>query len=69
MILLDLQPRMAIVCGFRRIHALRQLDRTEVLARILSTEDCDRTGAFLLALWDNLSHRQLSPLEKARTSL
>ncbi len=65
-ILLDLKPRMAIVCGFRRIRALRQSGKPEVLARILSTEDCDRTGAFLLALWDNLSHRQFSPLEKAR---
>jgi ParB-like chromosome segregation protein Spo0J len=66
-ILLDLQPQMAIVCGFRRLHALKQLDRTEVLAWILSTEDHSTSAAFLLALWDNLSHRQLSPLEKART--
>ena len=65
-ILLELKPRMAIVCGFRRIRALRQLGKAGVLARILSAEDCDRTGAFLLALWDNLAHRQLSPLEKAR---
>jgi hypothetical protein len=68
-VLLDLKPRMAIVCGFRRIHALRQLGKPGVLARILSSEDCDRTGAFLMALWDNLSHRQLDPLEKARILL
>jgi len=66
-ILLDFQPQMAIVCGFRRIHALKRLDRPEVLARVFSTEDHDTSSAFLLALWDNLAHRQLSPLEKART--
>jgi ParB-like chromosome segregation protein Spo0J len=68
-ILLALQPQMAIVCGFRRVHALKQLNRTEVLAWISSTEDHNTSAAFLLALWDNLSHRQLSPLEKARTLL
>jgi hypothetical protein len=67
LILLDLQPLKAIVCGFRRIHALRRLGRSEVLARVLSRESCDTRAAFHIALWDNLSHRQLSPLEKARS--
>ena len=65
-ILLDLHPQIAIVCGFRRIHALKCLGKRGVLARILSYESCDTAAAFLVALWDNLSHRQLSPLEKAR---
>jgi ParB-like chromosome segregation protein Spo0J len=66
LILLDLQPQMAIVCGFRRMDALKRLGKSEALVRILSREDCDRAGAFHIALWDNLSHRQFSALEKAR---
>ena len=38
-ILLDLQPKMAIVCGFRRIHALKRLGNSEAFARVLPTED------------------------------
>ncbi len=65
-ILLELKPQMAIVCGFRRIRALRQLGICRSLARILSSEDFDKTRAFEMALRDNLSHRELNALEKAR---
>lgn len=65
-ILLDQKPQMAVVCGFRRIHALKQLGLPQAFARILSEKDFDAAKAFELALWDNLSHRQLDPLEKAR---
>jgi hypothetical protein len=57
---------MAIVCGFRRIRALKRLDMPRAIARILPEKDCDISKTFELALWDNLSHRQLDPLEKAR---
>jgi hypothetical protein len=57
---------MTIVCGFRRVHALKQLGISRVFARVLSDSDWDAVKAFELALWDNLSHRQLNPLEKAR---
>jgi hypothetical protein len=66
LILMDLQPGPAIVCGFRRMKALRRLGKSEALARILSRESCDTIAAFHIALWDNLSHRQFSPLESAR---
>ena len=65
-ILLAQKPQMAIVCGFRRIHALKQLGMRRAVARIFSDTDHDTTKIFELALWDNLSHRQLDPLEKAR---
>jgi ParB-like nuclease domain len=65
-ILLDQKPQMAIVCGFRRIHALKQIGSHQAFARVLSDKDFDAARAFELALWDNLSHRQLDPLEKAR---
>jgi hypothetical protein len=55
-----------IVCGFRRMHALRQLGASRVLARIMEGNDRDLLGAFNMAVWDNLSHRKFDPLEKAR---
>ena len=55
-----------IICGFRRLHALRQMGRMSVLCRILEADESDPAGIYRLALWDNLSHRQLDPLEKAR---
>ena len=64
-ILRDRSPLKQIVCGFRRVRALRNLGRTRALTRILSV-DRDPIQIFSLALWDNLSHRQLNPLEKAR---
>jgi hypothetical protein len=65
-LLLDQTPRKIIVCGFRRARALRQLGCSRIFARILSNEACDKTRVFGLALWDNISHRQLNGLEKAR---
>ena len=53
-----------VVCGFRRLHALKQLGRPRALARI--TPEDSHAKLFQLALSDNLSHRQLDPLEKAR---
>jgi hypothetical protein len=64
--LLERGPSFVIVCGFRRIHALQQLGKSEVWVRILSSEESHTRHPFELALRDNLSHRQLDPLEKAR---
>jgi hypothetical protein len=65
-LLLDQHPRQAIVCGFRRARGLRQLGCSHFIARILSDEARDTTKIFECALRDNLSHRQLNGLEKAR---
>jgi ParB-like chromosome segregation protein Spo0J len=53
------------VAGFRRVRALQRLGGAKVLARVLPPGQAP-LQAFRLALWDNLSHRQLTPLEKAR---
>lgn len=55
-----------VVCGFRRLHAMRNLGASGVFGRVIEKSDRDSSAAFKLALWDNLSHRQLDPLEKAR---
>ncbi len=65
-ILLDQESRKTIVCGFRRVFALKMLGKERVSARILSSADISVPQAFDLALWDNLSHRELNLLEKAR---
>ena len=67
-VLRDQTPRKVIVCGFRRARALRKLGR-RILAQILSPSAVSRAAMFELALWDNLSHRHFSPLEKARALL
>jgi hypothetical protein len=57
---------LMIVCGFRRLRALRRLGRPSALARILPERDLPLPEAFRLALWENVSHRELSALEAAR---
>ncbi len=58
--------RKTIICGFRRLRALRKLGRRSAISRILVADQYSPLQAFGLALWDNLSHRQINPLEKAR---
>lgn len=65
-LLLDGRMQKIIVCGFRRLRAIRQLGKTHALARVLLEKDSNPIRIFGLALWDNLSHRQLDALEKAR---
>jgi hypothetical protein len=55
-----------IVCGFRRLHALRRLSATHAHAVVVSHAEFSPVQAFNVALWDNLSHRVLTTLEKAR---
>ncbi len=57
---------LRIVCGFRRLRALRRLGRSSALAQILPDLDLPLREALRLALWENASHRDLSPLEAAR---
>jgi len=65
-ILLERGARQVVVCGFRRIAALRRLGVRTVTARILTDEDCRTTHPLEFALYDNLAHRKLSPPEQAR---
>ncbi len=65
-LLLEDQGRRIIVCGFRRLHALRALHRSVALTYVRSSAGCSRLEAFRLAILDNLSFREFNPLEKAR---
>jgi len=55
-----------ILCGFRRLHALRFLGRAMAVARLRQPAESGPLQDFLTAVWDNLAHRQLDPLEVAR---
>lgn len=59
-------PRYIILCGFRRLRALQRLGVSPVLARLLSAADLSNLEAFRIVLWENLSHRDLTALEKSR---
>jgi hypothetical protein len=65
-ILLERDSHAIVICGFRRVQALKRLGSAQVLARIIPENSCEPANLFHLALSDNLSHRQLDPLEKAR---
>lgn len=56
-----------IVCGFRRLYGLRGVGAAEASARILQADEFNKLEVLLKAVWDNLSHRKLTPLEAART--
>ncbi len=58
--------RALIISGFRRLRALRRIGADHCLARFLPPDGGQPLAAFRIALWDNLAHRQLDPLEKAR---
>ncbi len=58
--------RLKIVCGFRRLHGLRKLGAAVAAAKILASTEFAPVDLCLMAVWDNLSHRRLSPLEAAR---
>lgn len=61
----DGKAKSALVSGFRRFRAMKGLGWEAACARVVPAEE-NPLAAFELALWDNLSHRQLHELEKAR---
>ncbi|MEJ2110085.1 MAG: ParB/RepB/Spo0J family partition protein [Acidobacteriota bacterium] len=65
-VLVEKNERYRVVCGFRRLKALQRLKATKVAGRLLEGKIQLAAGLFDFAVWDNLSHRQLDPLEAAR---
>jgi ParB-like chromosome segregation protein Spo0J len=58
--------QFVIVCGFRRLHGLRSIGSDMTLAATVKSAEHSGLELFLKAIWDNLSHRPLAPLEAAR---
>jgi ParB family chromosome partitioning protein len=53
-----------IVCGYRRIGALRELGVSSAACQLVPSETSDE-ACLLLSLYDNISHRELNPIEKS----
>ena len=56
--------RFRIVCGFRRVHALRMIRVQELECRVLPPDIADR-DLLLISIYDNLATHPLHPLEKS----
>ena len=67
-VILCVRPEAApqVVCGFRRLRALRRIGKTSCHARFLPPGLRNPLSSFRIALWDNVAHRPLEALEKAR---
>jgi len=53
-----------IICGYRRIRALRELGVSSVPCKLVPPETGEE-ACLLLSLYDNTSHRELNPIEKS----
>jgi len=56
--------RYQIICGYRRIDALRELGVSSALCQLVPPETTD-AACLLLNLYDNTSSRELHPIEKS----
>jgi len=53
-----------IICGFKRIRTLKELGVSSITCSTVPPKTSDR-GSLLLSLYDNVSHRELNPIEKS----
>lgn len=53
-----------IICGYKRIHALRELGVSSINCTIVPSKTSDKES-LLLSFYDNTSHREFNPLEKS----
>jgi ParB family chromosome partitioning protein len=60
----ELKEMYQVVCGYRRVKALSALGWNQVPVRIFDSS-ADEKEIFLFSLYDNLSHRNFNPIEKA----
>ena len=57
------QRQPVLVYGFRRLEAMRQLGELSIYARVI--EDSDPSHLYLLNLQENVTRKNLSPIEEA----
>jgi len=53
-----------VVCGFKRLLACQDMGKEELICSVIKQNIKDR-DAFLISLYDNLSHRNLNSIEKS----
>ncbi len=54
-----------IVCGFRRLSVMKELERPEVESRVFEEKEMDEFQLFSLSLQENLTTRGFNAVEKA----
>jgi ParB family chromosome partitioning protein len=54
-----------VICGFRRISVLKELEYKEVESRVFEEKEKSESEFFLISLHDNLTSRGFNPVEKA----
>ena len=54
-----------IICGFRRISVMKELEKTEIEARVFEEKETDEFQLFSLSLHENLTTRGFNTVEKA----
>ena len=54
-----------IVCGFRRISVMKELEKTEIESRVFEEKEMDEFQLFSLSLHENLTTRGFNTVEKA----
>ena len=53
-----------VVCGYKRLMSCKDLGKEELTCAVIDHNIEDR-DTFLISLYDNLSHRELNPIEKS----
>ncbi len=56
--------RYRVVCGYKRLMVCREMGTEELTCALLDF-NTDEREAFLMGLYDNLSHRDLNPIERS----
>ena len=54
-----------IICGFRRISVMKEMEKTEIEARVFEEKETDEFQLFSLSLHENLTTRGFNTVEKA----
>ncbi len=54
-----------IICGFRRISVMKELEKTEIESRVFEVKEMDEFQLFSLSLHENLTTRGFNTVEKA----
>jgi hypothetical protein len=54
-----------IVCGFRRISVMKELEKSEIESRVFEEKEMDEFHLFSLSLRENLTTRGFNAIEKA----
>lgn len=61
------KERCQIICGFRRISVLKEMECVEIESRVFEEKERSELEFFFLSLHENLTSRGFNPVEKAIT--